>query len=115
MVINAREAQEQIKSIISTRVIQLPPIILRSLEPASPNVASQLHCIYSTAAQLADNNRLKIGKASGVSLPEWEEVVVAQMLAGPGALSRCIHPGFNVGVSCSMAGGTTQRPPTSHG
>lgn len=37
------------------------------------------------------------------------------MFAAPAALSFCSHSGFNVGVSCSMAAGTTHRPPTGRG
>ena len=46
------------------------PSILWSLEPTNPNVPLQLHYITSIAQQpqLADNNRLKIRKASGVYL-----------------------------------------------
>jgi hypothetical protein len=71
--INACEAQEQIKSIIfqfSQALFGYPNYTMKFRTYINPNVALKLHYITSIAQQpqLADNNRLKIRKAGGVYL-----------------------------------------------
>ena len=108
MMFNACEAHKQIKNITCISVTWVSKLAI-----LIPNVALRLHYVYSTARHPSRKQQTQNWQGQ-LSSPEREEAV-AQMFAAPAALSFCSHSGFSVGVSCSMAAGTTQRPPTGRG